>query len=105
MRETWIRQPGRVMTVVERLVEAGGLSTRAALLAHFDRLDIDKALAAGEIVAVGRGRYALPIVDEGVLKAHALSGLLSLTSAALHHGWEVRLRRTSRTCSSRASYA
>jgi len=78
------------MTVVERLVEAGGLSTRAALLAHCDRIDIDKALAAGEIVAVGRGRYALPIVDEGSRKAHALSGLLSLTSAALHHGWEVK---------------
>ena len=54
------------MTVVQRLVEAGGLSTRAALLAQCDRIEIDKALAAGEIVAVGRGRYALPIVDEGV---------------------------------------
>ena len=78
------------MSVVERLVEAGGLSTRAALLADCQRIDVDAALANGDIVAVGRGRYALPVVDEGVRQAHALSGWLSLTSAALHHEWEVK---------------
>jgi hypothetical protein len=49
-----------------------------------------RGLAVGEIVAAGRGRYALPIVAEGVRAAHALSGLLNLTSAALHHGWGVK---------------
>ena len=42
------------------------------------------------IVVDSRGRYALATVDEAVRIAHALSGVLCLTSAALHHGWAVR---------------
>jgi len=70
--------------------ELGGIATRKALLQHADRVDVDRALAAGEIVAAARGRYALPVTDEAVRLAHAMSGVLSLTSAALHHGWEVK---------------
>ncbi|KRF34283.1 hypothetical protein [Nocardioides sp. Soil805] len=46
-------------------------------------------MAAGALVRVGRGRYTLPEVAEAPARAHALGGTLSLTSAALHHGWEV----------------
>jgi very-short-patch-repair endonuclease len=52
--------------------------------------DVDRALRDGEIVAVARGRYALPRVAEASSVAHELSGLLGYTSAALHHGWEVK---------------
>lgn len=70
--------------------ELGGIATRKALLQRADRADVDRALADGEIVADSRGRYALPVTDQAVRLAHAVSGLLSLTSAALHHGWEVK---------------
>jgi len=70
--------------------ELGGIATRKALLQHLERADVDRALARGEIVAASRGRYALPVTDEAVRQAHAMCGLLSLTSAALHHGWEVK---------------
>ena len=77
------------MSVTQELLERGGLATRADLLTTVDRLTLDAALAAGEVVADGRGRYALPSVDDGLRRAHALSGVLCLASAALHHGWEV----------------
>jgi very-short-patch-repair endonuclease len=77
------------MSVAQLVVMAGGFVTRADLVAATSRAEVDRALAAGEIVADGRGRYATPATDEAVRAAHALSGVLCLTSAALHHGWEV----------------
>ncbi|CAN5163276.1 hypothetical protein BH09ACT12_BH09ACT12_20530 [soil metagenome] len=77
------------MSVAQLVVEAGGFATRADLVAATSRADVDRALAAGEIVADGRGRYATPATDEALRAAHRLSGVLCLTSAALVHGWEV----------------
>lgn len=39
---------------------------------------------------VGQGRYATPSVDAAAAQAFRFNGHLSLTSAALHHGWEVK---------------
>jgi very-short-patch-repair endonuclease len=44
----------------------------------------------GEVVRVGHGRYALPVVDVAVREAHALTGVVSHRSAALHWGWELK---------------
>ncbi len=38
----------------------------------------------------GHGRYVLPEVDGAARTAHAMNGVLCLTSAALHHGWDVK---------------
>lgn len=73
--------------MVER---SGGLATRADLIRATSRAQVDAALLAGTIVRVGQGRYALPDLDEAAAVAHRLNGHLSLTSAALHHGWEVK---------------
>ena len=75
-------------TVIER---SGGLSTRAALIAATTRLDVNRALREGGIVRAGHGRYTLPEVGEAGRIAHGANGVLSLSSAALHHGWEVKL--------------
>lgn len=40
---------------------------------------------------VSRGRYALPQLDLDVMTAHGMRGVLSHESAALWHGWELRL--------------
>jgi very-short-patch-repair endonuclease len=77
--------------VVDCLSQLGGIATRAQLVRMLSRRAVDGALAHGHIVAVGRGRYALSSVDEAVRSAHALNGVLSHTSAALHHGWEVMI--------------
>jgi very-short-patch-repair endonuclease len=75
---------------VERLRELGGIATRGILLQTCDRRDLERAVMAGEIVRVARGRYALAVVDEGRQAAARIGGVLALTSAALHHGWEVK---------------
>jgi very-short-patch-repair endonuclease len=72
------------------LEELGGVATRARLVAATSRAAVDRALASGEVVVVAHGRYALPGVGAAVARAHAVNGVLCLTSAALHHGWAVK---------------
>lgn len=78
------------MTVAEELARLGGVSTRASLLRRAPRAEVDAALRSGEVVRLARGRYALPTADEARAAAHALNGVLRLTSAALHWGWAVK---------------
>lgn len=80
----------RQMDAVAAIERSGGLSTRADLIAASSRLQVDRALRTGEIVAVSHGRYTLPTVGDAPRIAHRVNGVLSLTSAALHHGWEVK---------------
>lgn len=78
------------MEVVECVRQRGGVATRAALIEATSRLGLDRAVRGGDLVRVARNRYVLPDVDEARRAAALLSGVLSLTSAALHHGWEVK---------------
>jgi very-short-patch-repair endonuclease len=77
------------VSVVEVLVELGGVATRAVLLEATSRSEVDRALRDGEIVGLRRGRYAVSAVDEGATAAHRAAGVLSGPTAALHHGWAV----------------
>jgi very-short-patch-repair endonuclease len=77
--------------VVEALVRMGGVATRADLIEASSRREVDRALSDGGIVSVARGRYALSSADEALVAAHRISGVVSHASAALHHGWQVRL--------------
>ncbi|WP_435741584.1 DUF559 domain-containing protein [Nocardioides sp. SYSU DS0663] len=72
------------------LTALGGVATRAQLLAVVSRSELDRALRTGAVVRMARDRYALSSTDTAVATAHALSGVLCLTSAALHHGWAVK---------------
>jgi hypothetical protein len=74
----------------ERLLELGGIATRGTLLRSCERGDLDRAVAAGDIVRIARGRYALGVVDEDVRTIARLGGVLALTSAALRNGWAVK---------------
>ena len=74
----------------ELMARHGGISSRAALIRASSRAEVDRALAAGVLVRAGHGRYVLPEVDAAARTAHAMNGVLCLTSAALHHGWEVK---------------
>jgi very-short-patch-repair endonuclease len=76
-----------VVTVIERF---GGLASRAELIRATSRADVDRALESGAVVRVGQGRYVLPGSDDAAALAFRLNGHLSLTNAALHHGWEVK---------------
>lgn len=75
------------MTALERL---GGVATAAELEVLSSRRRLAKAVAAGAVVRVHRGRYALPVVQGARADAIALSGVVSHTSAALSWGWRVK---------------
>lgn len=78
------------MEIGELVRRHGGFVSRASLIQATDRRTVDAALRSGAIVRVAQGRYALPVHDEARARAAALNGVLCLTSAAVHHGWEVR---------------
>lgn len=78
------------MDVVDLLAELGGVARRSALLRVVTRQDLERSLETGEIIRDARGLYALPDVDSAVRAAGRLGGVLSLTSAAMHHGWAVK---------------
>lgn len=75
--------------MTEVLREIGGVATAATLTRLTSRHELRRAVSAGDLIRVSRGRYALPQVDEDQHLAHALSGVLCRTSAALSWGWAV----------------
>ncbi|KQT92283.1 hypothetical protein ASG49_10170 [Marmoricola sp. Leaf446] len=80
------------MDVVEALVRCGGVADAAALTAMTSRRRLRTAVAAGSVVRLASGRYAVPEVDEGRRAAARVHGYASHLSAALLHGWEVKQR-------------
>ena len=76
--------------MVDVLAELGGVATRGALPAQPRVLRSTGPSETARSSSSAEGRYSLPSVDDAPRLAHALGGVLSLTSAALHHGWEVK---------------
>ena len=76
------------MHVVEHLARMGGVSGRARLVRASSRRAVDRALRQGQIVRDAHGRYALPSALEAFRLASAMSGVVSLRSAATFWGWE-----------------
>ncbi len=77
-------------TAAEWLTELGGVARYGSLTRLVGRRELAAAVDAGLVVRGARGVYALPGVDDALCVAAALGGVLSLTSAALRHGWAVR---------------
>lgn len=76
--------------VAHLLAELGGVARYRALVRVVGRAALDAAVAGGVVERDARGAYALPGVDVAVRVAAQLGGVLSLTSAALRHGWGVK---------------
>ncbi len=76
------------MTAISRL---RGVASFGELVARSGRASIRRALCDGSIRRVGRGRYVVATVAEHRQRAHGLTGVLSHLSAAIHHGWKVKL--------------
>lgn len=79
------------MEVAEVLLRAGGVASTAALVEVVGRPDLRRAVESGAVVRAGRGTYRLPESEEHQVDAARLHACLSLTSAALAHGWPVKL--------------
>lgn len=75
------------MDVVTAVRELGGITSRKPLLRRVSRADLERAVAAGDVVRVTRGRYALPTDVTARSAAHALTGTAVLVTAAAHWDW------------------
>ena len=69
----------------------GGVATRRMIVKATSRRALDDAIASGELVRVNRGRYAVPGVHAGTQLALKVTGHVCLVSAALSHGWKVKV--------------
>jgi very-short-patch-repair endonuclease len=76
---------------LERL---GGVGTTAAILELTSRRKLRKAIRRGLVVHDARGRHRLPTADEARARAHALTAVVGLRSAAAHHGWGLKTQPT-----------
>jgi very-short-patch-repair endonuclease len=75
------------MDLVGHVTVLGGACSRAVLIERCGRAVVDKALRNGTLVRVARGRYALASASAAVRAGAAVGGVLSMRSAAQHHGW------------------
>lgn len=78
------------MEVEEAVRVLGGVASWGVLRRLTSRRRVEQAVAAGQIVRVSRGSYALPVVHDGLVLAVRASGVVCLTTAALSYGWEVK---------------
>ena len=79
------------MEISDLMPVLGGVATRDMLVRLTSRRALESALATGELVRVNRGRYAVPGVHEGTELALMVTGHVCLVSAALAHGWKVKV--------------
>jgi len=75
--------------VLEAMAELGGVATTATLARLTSSGRVRSAVARGEIVRVGRGRYRTTDADRALRRAVELRGMASHLSAAQVHGWEI----------------
>ncbi len=75
---------------MDLLLRLGGVASRRQLLEVLTPGQLRSAVSEGRVSRVGHGLYALPEVDDARAAARSLCGVLSHTSAALHHGWPVK---------------
>lgn len=78
-------------SALEVLTSLGGVATLADLRRALTRGQIERALRDKELIRARRDRYVSGATANGLALAHELTAVLSHESAALHHGWPVRL--------------
>ena len=79
------------MDAPEALVRCGGTADHATLVRLSSRRRLRRAVAAGAVVRVARGRFALPTADEGLVAARRVNGVMSHRTAAAWWGWGLKL--------------
>ena len=78
------------MDVADLVTRCGGVSTWDELTSQVTDHRVKRAVAAGEIVRLARGRYGLPSTDEHRAEAHRRTAIVSHLSAAAVHEWPVK---------------
>ena len=79
------------MDPVSALTQLGGVATVGELARFGSRGRLRAAVAAGDVVRVARGCYALPGADPARTAASQVGGVVSHLSAAQHWRWKLKL--------------
>ena len=82
------------MDVAHVVRELGGVARSGVLAAAVPRPALRRALDAGSVVRLAHGLYGLPEVNSHRADALGLDAALALESAALAHGWGVKIPPT-----------
>ncbi len=78
------------MDILSHVMQLGGSSTRATLIAQHGRAELERALRERRLIRIGTGRYAVPTLQPAARTAAAWGGVLSMRSAAESHGWGLK---------------
>ncbi|RYC10808.1 DUF559 domain-containing protein [Nocardioides zhouii] len=79
------------MEIARLMPVLGGVASRQLVVRLTSRRALDEALATGVLVRVARGRYAVRELHQGTELALKVAGHVCLVSAALAHGWKVKV--------------
>lgn len=80
------------MPSVDHALEClGGVATLAELTGVTSPARVRRALREGEVARDRRGRYVLAATSSHLRTAHEITSVLSHESAAVHHGWKVKM--------------
>lgn len=79
------------MNPVSALTHLGGVAPLEHLMRHTTRGRLRTAVDTGEVMALTRGRFALPTADTARAAAARLNGVVSHLSAAAYWEWEVKV--------------
>lgn len=79
------------MNAVRALDRCGGVGSAGELLLWTTRRQLRRAVKAGAIVRLSRGRYVLPSTGAARSLATELTGVVCLRSAASVHGWALKI--------------
>ncbi len=80
------------MRAASALEQLGGVATVGQLLDLVPRHEVVRSVRNREVTRIVRGRYGLPDADRARRVAARMSGVLALRSAAIEHGWPVKVR-------------
>ncbi len=75
------------MDLISQVTLMGGVTDRASIVRLRGAREVDRALRAGILIRDARGRYALPLAQQGIRTASSVAGVLSHRSAAHFWGW------------------
>lgn len=78
------------MDLMSELSMLGGTTDRATLVRLCGRTEVDRALRAGKLIRVSRGRYASATAGDAERIAATVHGVVSHRNAAVLHGWGVK---------------
>ena len=79
------------MEIADLMPVLGGVASRQMIVRLTSRRCLDEAVRNGELVRVARGRYAVPELHVGTELALRVAGHVCLATAALAHGWKVKV--------------